>query len=260
MGMLNYAATISLDGYIADSAGDFQWAAPTEDVFALHLERLSGVTTEILGRRTYHLMQYWEDPAQRAEMTEPELNFAQYWQDVKKIVVSSTLAASELRSHRDHLQRDLCLADIRRIVAATDGVVEIFGPTTAAEAIRACLVDQFEFSSSRSCLVADVKLYPTERIANSSSRIPGRLRTAPCTCDTGASGQHLRFCATTLRRGLPCLRRRQSPRCGTVLSPGCLPPLTSSNRANPGTARRVGWRALKPDQYLGGDTTAPPIR
>lgn len=145
MGMLNYAATISLDGYIADSAGDFQWAAPTEDVFALHLERLSGVTTEILGRRTYHLMQYWEDPAQRAEMTEPELNFAQYWQDVKKIVVSSTLVASQLRSHRDHLQRDLCLADIRRIVAATDGVVEIFGPTTAAEAIRACLVDQFEF-------------------------------------------------------------------------------------------------------------------
>ena len=145
MGMLNYAATISLDGYIADSTGNFQWAAPTEDVFAMHLARLSGVTTEILGRRTYHLMQYWEDPAQRGEMTEPEQEFARYWQDVNKIIVSSTLATSQLRSDRDRLQRDLCLADIRRIVAATEGVVAIFGPTTAAEAIRACLVDQFEF-------------------------------------------------------------------------------------------------------------------
>ena len=145
MGMLNYAATISLDGYIADSSGDFQWAAPSEDVFAMHLERLSGVTTEILGRRTYQLMQSWEDPAQRAELTEAEQDFARYWQDVNKIIVSSTLAASQLRSDQDRLQRDLCLADIRRIVAATDGIDEIFGPTTAAEAIRACLVDQFEF-------------------------------------------------------------------------------------------------------------------
>ena len=103
------------------------------------------MTTEILGRRTYHLMQYWEDPAQRTEMSEAELDFAQYWQDVDKIIVSSTLASSQLKSPRARLQRDLCLADIRRIVAATDGGVEIFGPTTAAEAIRACLVDQFEF-------------------------------------------------------------------------------------------------------------------
>lgn len=144
MGMLNYAATISLDGYIADSTGDFRWAAPNEDVFALHLERLSNVTTEILGRRTYHLMQYWEDPAQQEQMSETELEFVRYWHDVKKIVVSSTLAASDLKSHRAHLQRDLCLADIRRIVAATEGTVEIFGPTTAAEAIRACLVDRYE--------------------------------------------------------------------------------------------------------------------
>lgn len=145
MGILNYAATISLDGYVADSSNDFQWAAPDEEVFAFHLARLSDVTTEILGRRTYQLMEYWEDPTQQAHMSSAELEFARYWQGVDKVVVSSTLSASKTVTDRVRLLRDLCLADIRRIVAATSGVVEIFGPTTAAEAMRACLVDRFEF-------------------------------------------------------------------------------------------------------------------
>ncbi|HEY4577543.1 MAG TPA: deaminase, partial [Yaniella sp.] len=62
MGTLNYAATVSLDGYAADRAGGIAWAAPDAEVFAFHLQRMREVTTEILGRRTYSMMQYWEDP------------------------------------------------------------------------------------------------------------------------------------------------------------------------------------------------------
>jgi dihydrofolate reductase len=144
MGILNYAATISLDGYIADHAGDFQWAAPDEEVFAFHLERLSDTRAEILGRRTYTLMQYWEDDANLEQMSSDEQEFAKRWRDTNKFVVSSTMASSRMKSNRTRLLRELSLADIRRVVAATSGVVEIFGPTTAAEAIRACLIDRFE--------------------------------------------------------------------------------------------------------------------
>jgi dihydrofolate reductase len=144
MGILNYAATISLDGYIANAAGEFQWAAPDQEVFSFHLDRLSDTTTEILGRRTYTLMQYWEDSSNQEQMSSAEQEFAQRWRATNKFVVSSTLASSQVKSDRTRLLRDLSLADIRRVVAATRGVVEIFGPTTAAEAIRACLIERFE--------------------------------------------------------------------------------------------------------------------
>ncbi len=52
MGVLTYATTISLDGYVADADGDFQWTAPGGAVFAAHLERMAEVSTEVLGRRT----------------------------------------------------------------------------------------------------------------------------------------------------------------------------------------------------------------
>lgn len=59
MGTLNYTATVSLDGYVADANGDFDWSGPTEEVFDFHVARIQDVTTEILGRNTYTLMQYW---------------------------------------------------------------------------------------------------------------------------------------------------------------------------------------------------------
>lgn len=145
MGTLSYAATISLDGYIADGKDDIQWAPPNDDVFVLHLQRLANVSTSIVGRRTYGRMQHWETTPDEAEASTAELEFAQRWQAIEKVVVSSSLAARHLRSDRARLLRELGLADIRRILAATDGVVEIFGPTLASEALRAGMVDRFEF-------------------------------------------------------------------------------------------------------------------
>lgn len=144
MGTLNYAATVSLDGYAADRAGGIAWAAPDAEVFAFHLQRMREVTTEILGRRTYSMMQYWEDPPESEKLSSDETEFAARWKTLDKHVVSTTLAATQLGADRTRLLRELCLADIRRIVTATSGVVEIFGPTTAAEALRACLVDRIE--------------------------------------------------------------------------------------------------------------------
>ena len=144
MGILNFAATISLDGYVANSPADFQWAAPSEEVLAYHLQRMDQVTTEILGRRAYGLMQHWSTVSEQAAHTAAEIEFAKRWLAIKKVVVSSTLARSSFPANGSQLVRELTLSDIRHIVATNVGITQIFGPTTAAEALRAGLVNRLE--------------------------------------------------------------------------------------------------------------------
>jgi dihydrofolate reductase len=145
MGRLSYSATVSLDGYVADADGDFQWSGPSDAVFAAHLDRMATVSTEVLGRRTYALMQYWEAYPDDDDGPGADREFARRWRGIDKVVVSSTLTRDELGSHRDRLVSELSLAELRQIVDGATGVVEIFGPTTAAAPIRAGLVEEFHF-------------------------------------------------------------------------------------------------------------------
>lgn len=144
MGMLNYAATISLDGYVANSNADFQWATPSDEVFAHHLKRMNHVTTEILGRRAYSLMEHWSTVSERPEQSGAQIEFAKRWLAINKVVVSSTLSASRFGTNGTQLVRELTLRDIRHIVARNNGITQIFGPTTAAEALLAGIVDRLE--------------------------------------------------------------------------------------------------------------------
>lgn len=145
MGTLCYTATVSLDGYAADASGDFQWSAPSDPVFAAHVDRMAEVSTEVLGRKTFALMQYWETDPGNEEWGSAEQEFAQRWRGIHKVVVSSTLTREEVESDRVRLVPELPLAELKRIVAQAEGIVEIFGPTTAAAAIRAGLIDEFQF-------------------------------------------------------------------------------------------------------------------
>ncbi|MEE8869902.1 MAG: dihydrofolate reductase family protein [Acidipropionibacterium acidipropionici] len=142
MGTLSYTATISIDGYAADGEGDFQWSAPDSDVFDFHLERMAKVSTEILGRKAYLLMRYWEQEPTDEQWTEAEHEFARRWQGLDIVAASSTLTAAELAPGHG-LVPHLDLDEIRRIVEDADGEVEIFGPTVAADAIRAGMVQDF---------------------------------------------------------------------------------------------------------------------
>jgi dihydrofolate reductase len=145
MGILNYTATMSLDGYAAAADGDFQWSAPNGDVFDVHVERMAEVSTEVLGRKTYALMQYWETDPVDEVWTPVEQEFARRWRGINKVVASSTLTQDDVKPGRDRLVPDLSLDELQRIVAGATGVVEIFGPTVAARAIRAGLIEQFQF-------------------------------------------------------------------------------------------------------------------
>ena len=144
MGILSYAVVMSLDGYIADPEGDFQWATPSPEIFDVHLKRMSEVSTEIMGRKTYELMQFWDTYPDSPEATPAEKVFGRLWQDIDKIVASSSLSQADMVAD-DELVAQLDVERVQRIGQEAEGVVEIFGPTTAADAIRAGLIERFEF-------------------------------------------------------------------------------------------------------------------
>ncbi|WP_309132976.1 dihydrofolate reductase family protein [Brevibacterium sp.] len=145
MGTLSYTASISLDGYVADATGDFQWSAPSEDVFRFHVDRMTGVSTEVLGRNTYLLMKYWETDPDDGSWGAAEHEFARRWRQLDKVVASTTLSHDDLATDRARLVNDLGLTELEQIASDATGEVEIFGPATASAAIRAGLVIDFRF-------------------------------------------------------------------------------------------------------------------
>jgi len=145
MGTLSFTATVSIDGYAAGPDGDFQFGAPSEEVFRFHVERMAAISTEILGRRTYELMHYWESEPAGEDWGDDEREFARRWQALDIIAASSTLTPDDLTLESHRLMSDLTVEDIAQIADHASGEVEIFGPTTAAPAVRAGLVRDFRF-------------------------------------------------------------------------------------------------------------------
>lgn len=145
MGTLSYSTAVSLDGYVADASGDFQWSAPSEEIFAFHVERMAAVSTEVLGRKTYELMTYWNAEPPDDSWGPMEHEFSRRWRSIEHIVVSSTMGLDDLDSAQDRLMQDLSLGELERIMQSATGEVEIFGPTTARAAISAGMVTDFSF-------------------------------------------------------------------------------------------------------------------
>jgi dihydrofolate reductase len=153
MDWLIYIAIASLDGYIADREGKFDWAAPDAELHAFvnELERPAG--THLYGRRMYETMAAWEtidDP-------EPVMrDFAQLWRAADKIVYSRTL--KEVSSARTRIEREFDPEAVR----ALPGVVSIGGPTLAAEAFRAGLVGECHLCLHPVVVGAGLPALPTD--------------------------------------------------------------------------------------------------
>jgi dihydrofolate reductase len=138
MGRLLVTAICSLDGYVADADGSFSWAEPSEEVHQAVNDLERGVGLQIVGRRTYELMTYWETAP--TEGDGPYAGFARIWQGLDKVVVSSSM--TEVSFPRTRLLHGFDVGEIRTIVAESERDVEIGGPTLAAQAWRAGLVDE----------------------------------------------------------------------------------------------------------------------
>lgn len=138
MGRLLVTALCSLDGYVVDADGSFAWAEPSEEVHRAVNRIEAGVGTQLVGRRTYEIMTFWETAP--TEGDDPYAEFARQWRALDKVVFSSTL--DEPAHPRTRLVRAFDADEVRALVASADHDVEIGGPTLAAHAWRAGLVDE----------------------------------------------------------------------------------------------------------------------
>jgi dihydrofolate reductase len=141
MAKLTYSAITSLDGYVADEDGNFDWAEPDEEVhtFVNDLERPIG--TYLYGRRMYEVMVFWETPLTLADQPAFMKDYAQIWQAADKIVYSKTLKA--VTSASTHIERDFDPEAVRQMKARASRDISVGGPELAGQAIKAGLVDEY---------------------------------------------------------------------------------------------------------------------
>ena len=139
MGKLIYSAITSLDGYVNDEDGNFDWAEPDEEVHAFVNELERPIGTYLYGRRLYETMVYWETAHTHADHP-VEREYAELWQAADKVVYSRTLAP--VASARTRVERDFDPDAVRQMKAASARDLTVGGSNLAAQAITAGLVDE----------------------------------------------------------------------------------------------------------------------
>ena len=140
MAKLMYSAIASLDGYVADEDGNFDWAIPDEEVHAFINDLDRPVGTHLYGRRMYETMAGWETDPTLAERSPLMRDFAQIWQAADKIVYSRTLEATS--TARTRIERDFDPEAVRQMKALAARDLIVGGPELAAQAFEAGLVDE----------------------------------------------------------------------------------------------------------------------
>jgi dihydrofolate reductase len=140
MAKLIYAAITSLDGYVADVDGNFEWAAPDEEVHAFVNDLERPIGTYLYGRRIYEVMTYWETALTDAEQSPVARDFAEMWQDAEKVVYSTTLSA--VSSAKTRIERDFDADAVRQLKTDASRDISVGGSELAGQAIRAGLVDE----------------------------------------------------------------------------------------------------------------------
>jgi dihydrofolate reductase len=180
---LIYSMLTSLDGYVADEAGNFDWANPDEEVhgFINDLARPAG--TMLLGRRMFDVLEAWESDEMLVDQPESIVDFAKIWRASDKVVFSRSLEAP--RTARTRIEREFDPEAIRRLKETADRDLSIGGPDLAAQALRAGLVEEIHLflnpivvGGGNAALPDDVRvsleLLDTHRFANGVAHLAYR--------------------------------------------------------------------------------------
>ncbi|HEY4225609.1 MAG TPA: dihydrofolate reductase family protein [Pseudolysinimonas sp.] len=140
MGTLIYTGITSLDGFVNDAHGHFDWAAPSDEVHAFvnDLEREVGLY--LYGRRMYDVMTYWETPTPEVEESVVMNDYQRIWRQARKVVYSTTLDA--VATDSTTIERVFDPEVVADLVGRADTDVSIGGPHLAAHALRADLVGE----------------------------------------------------------------------------------------------------------------------
>ncbi len=140
MAKLIYVSNVSLDGYIEDEHGSFDWTAPDDELFAFITDLVRPIGTYLYGRRLYDTMALWEtDPALGAS-SGLMADFAAVWQAADKVVYPTTLDA--VSTTRTRLERDFHPASVRDMKASATADLTLGGAHLAAQALKAGLIDE----------------------------------------------------------------------------------------------------------------------
>jgi dihydrofolate reductase len=140
MAKLIYSAIASLDGYVEDEQGKFDWAAPDDEVHAFVNELERPIGTYLYGRRMYETMVFWETASSGSDQPAAMRDYAEIWRAAEKIVYSRTLQT--LSSARTRIEHDFDFAAITRLKESSDRDITIGGAGLAGKAIAAGLVDE----------------------------------------------------------------------------------------------------------------------
>ena len=140
MGKLVYSAISSLDGYVADEEGGFDWAAPDEEVHAFVNDLERPVGTYLYGRRMWEVMVAWETMPTTDDQSAATRDYAGIWRAADKVVYSSSLGS--LSGARTRLEREFDPDTVRALVARSERDVSVGGPHLAASALATGLVDE----------------------------------------------------------------------------------------------------------------------
>jgi len=140
MAKLIYSAIASLDGYVEDEQGKFDWAAPDDEVHAFINDLERPIGTYLYGRRMYETMVFWETVSTGGDQPTVTRDFAEIWRAAEKIVYSRTLQAPS--STRTRIEHDFDPGAITRLKESADRDITVGGAALAGQAIAAGLVDE----------------------------------------------------------------------------------------------------------------------
>jgi dihydrofolate reductase len=163
VGALIYAVIASLDGYIEDQLGGFDWAAPDEEVHTFLNDRERSVGTYLYGRRMYETMLFWETAHLDPHQPPFARDFTGIWQAADKIVYSKTLQS--VPSNRTRIERSFDPEAVTRLKASVGHDVTVGGAELAAQALKAGVVDELQLfvvpvlvGAGKRSLPADVRI------------------------------------------------------------------------------------------------------
>ncbi len=140
MAKLIYTAMASLDGYINDSDGNFDWAMPDDEVHAFANDLEQGVGTHLYGRRLYETMKVWEEFYGRSDLIKVVRDYADVWHQIDKVVYSRTL--SETATSRTRIEREFDPVAVRAMKDAAQHNISVGGANLGGQALAAGLVDE----------------------------------------------------------------------------------------------------------------------
>lgn len=140
MTKLIYVTNMSLDGYIEDEGGDFNFGPGDDELFRSHTEVIRSAGTLLYGRRLYESMAVWETDVSLAAQSEALAEFAMAWQVANKVVYSTTLP--DALTTKTRIERQFDPIAVRELKAAASSDITVGGANLAAQAIKAGLVDE----------------------------------------------------------------------------------------------------------------------